>query len=130
MATTSRTDEDLLDAHDAAAFEELYLRHVEAIITFFVSRTRDAEEAAELTAETFASALVTRSRYDPRKKTAVEWLRAVAEDELARAGRTGTVGARRRRRLGIERIALTASDRAHILSLSGAADEEPASGRD
>ena len=39
------------------AFAVFYRRHVEALLAYFARRTRDAELAADLTAETFAAAL-------------------------------------------------------------------------
>src|SRR5512133_1230509 len=38
---------------------------VEALLGYFARRTFDPEEAADLTAETFASALVTKRRFKP-----------------------------------------------------------------
>ena len=40
-----------------------YDRHVHAVLGYFARRTRDLEVAADLTAETFASALASRRRY-------------------------------------------------------------------
>ena len=58
MASRIPTDEELLTSGAPAAFEEFYGRHVEAVLGFFARRTRDAELAADLTAEGFARALV------------------------------------------------------------------------
>jgi len=61
----SGEDADLLCAAvaDPAAFARFYRRHVRGVIAFFHRRTGDAETAADLTAETFAAALVARRRY-------------------------------------------------------------------
>jgi DNA-directed RNA polymerase specialized sigma24 family protein len=41
-------------------------------------RTRDAELAADLTAETFAAALAARARFDPGRGSASAWLFGLA----------------------------------------------------
>jgi hypothetical protein len=72
-----RTDEQLLAAVDAGepeAFGAFYRRHVTALLGYFLRRTRDAELAADLTAETFAAALDGLRRFDPRRGPAVAWL--------------------------------------------------------
>jgi DNA-directed RNA polymerase specialized sigma24 family protein len=45
------------------AFGEFYDRHAEPLLGFFARRTWDAQEAADLTAETFAAAFASRRRY-------------------------------------------------------------------
>jgi DNA-directed RNA polymerase specialized sigma24 family protein len=59
---TRASDEELLSQQDAASFEEFYTRYFERVLVFFSRRTREAELAADLTAETFAAALVGRRR--------------------------------------------------------------------
>jgi DNA-directed RNA polymerase specialized sigma24 family protein len=54
---TLLTDDELLSSNDPEAFGVFYDRHVKALLGYFARRTFDAEEAADLTAETFASAL-------------------------------------------------------------------------
>ena len=49
----ARSDQDLLAGRDPDSFELFYIRHVESVLGFFPRRTRDAELAADLTAETF-----------------------------------------------------------------------------
>ena len=51
-------DEHLLLSADPEDFGVFYDRHVHAVIGYFSRRTRDPELAADLTAETFAAALV------------------------------------------------------------------------
>ena len=51
-----------------------YDRHVKALLGYFSRRTFSAEEAADLTAETFASALAARRRFKPGKAPATAWL--------------------------------------------------------
>ena|SRR5690348_7720234 len=113
------SDEDLLVAMDPASFEEFYLRHVDNLLGFFARRTRDAELAADLTAETFAAALAARRRFRPQKGSAGAWLYGIALKKLADAQRKGYAEDRARRRLGMERIELTDADIARIESLAG-----------
>jgi hypothetical protein len=89
------TDDELLGSDDPEAFGAFYDRNVDALTEWFARRTFDPDEAADLTAETFASALMAR-RAGP-------WLRAIAEQRLADYQRTGVVGDRRRRALGLGR---------------------------
>ena len=67
MGVHGESDEVLLASPDAASFEAFYVRHVDELLGFFARRTRDAEAAADLTAETFAAALTARRRYRPDK---------------------------------------------------------------
>jgi len=61
------SDEALLLAarRDAEAFAEFYRRHARPLAGYLVRRTGDAEAAADLLAETFASALTGLDRFDP-----------------------------------------------------------------
>lgn len=111
---TAATDEELLIRKDAASFEMFYSRYFERMLVFFVRRTRDAELAADLTAETFAAALGARRRYRPQRGGADSWLFAIAYHKLGDAQRRGCAEDRARRRLGIERIELTDDDIARI----------------
>jgi RNA polymerase sigma factor (sigma-70 family) len=108
------TDEELLGQCDATSFELFYNRYFQRILTFFSSRTRDAELAADLTAETFAAALAGQKRYRPHAGSADSWLFGIAYHKLADAQRRGYADDRARRRLGIERIELTDDDIARI----------------
>jgi RNA polymerase sigma-70 factor (ECF subfamily) len=108
------SDEELLIQQDADSFEEFYARYFERVIGFFSRRTVDAELAADLTAETFAAALVGRRRYRPRRGRADSWLFGIAYNKLADAQRRGCAEDRARRRLGIERPELTDDDIARI----------------
>jgi RNA polymerase sigma factor (sigma-70 family) len=114
------SDELLLSAHDAASFECFYVRHVDGLLGYFVRRTRDAELAADLTAETFAAALAGRRRYRPEAGPAAGWLYGIATKKLADAQRRGYAERRARRRLGMERIELSDEDIARIEQLGEA----------
>ena len=104
-----RSDEDLLAASrtEPDAFAVLYRRHVTPLLAYFVRRTRDAELAADLTAETFASALDGAHRHRPDKGPAVAWLYGIARRQLSHAQRRGAVEDRARRRLGMAPLTLT-----------------------
>jgi DNA-directed RNA polymerase specialized sigma24 family protein len=103
-----RTDEELLAAvrHEPEAFGVFYRRHVDGLLGYFVRRTRDAELAADLTAETFAAALDGLRRFDARRGPAVAWLYGIARHRLATALRRGAVEDRARRRLGMAPLVL------------------------
>ena len=66
-------DETLLEAgrSDAEAFGLFYGRRVDAVLAFFLRRTRNRELAADLTAETFAAALSALPRYSPQQSSAL-----------------------------------------------------------
>jgi RNA polymerase sigma-70 factor (ECF subfamily) len=117
MRPADVSDEVLLADGDPAAFEEFYARHVDTLLGFFSRRTRDAELAADLTAETFAAALSARRRYRPQAGAAIAWLFGIAMNKLADAQRRGYAERRARRRLGMERIELTDADIARIDAL-------------
>jgi hypothetical protein len=75
-----RSDDDLLAATrvEPEAFAVFYRRHVEALLAYFARRTRDAELAADLTAETFSAALGGAHRHRPEKGPAIAWLYGIA----------------------------------------------------
>ena len=106
MASPSdpRTDDELLATDDPEAFGLFYDRHARAVLGYFARRTNDPEEAADLTAETFASALVARRRYKPGRAPAGAWLYAIAARRLADFYRKGHVAARAQRALAMERV--------------------------
>ncbi|HEX9376883.1 MAG TPA: sigma-70 family RNA polymerase sigma factor [Actinomycetota bacterium] len=105
-------DDDLLvlSGTRADAFGTLYDRHAEALLRWFLRRTFDPETAAELTAETFAQAFVSRHRFRPQGGGAVAWLYGIARHQLSRFRRSGAVAARARRRLGIRERELSDED--------------------
>jgi RNA polymerase sigma factor (sigma-70 family) len=52
------------------------------VLRFFARRVLDAEAAADLTAETFAAALASRQRFDPRRGEPEAWLLGIAQHQL------------------------------------------------
>ena len=110
MPTATESDDELLASREPGSFAVFYRRHVEDLVAFFMRRTRNAELAADLTAETFAAALVARARFDPGRGSASAWLYGIALHKLARVERREAAERRARRRLGMERIELTDAD--------------------
>jgi RNA polymerase sigma factor (sigma-70 family) len=98
-----RTDVELIDAarRDPDAFGELYRRHVRAVHAFCLARApRDA--ASELTAETFAQAALSLSRFrDEAGASALPWLCGIARNLVRGYHARKEVEARARRRLGM-----------------------------
>jgi len=117
MTVTDVCDDELLAGHDVASFALFYRRHVDAMLGFFSRRTRDAELAADLTAETFAVALAGRAKYKPELGSAASWLFAIGMNKLVDAQRRGRAERRAQRRLGMERIELDDKDIARIDAL-------------
>lgn len=98
----SRTDASLIHAAatDAAAFSELYARHVDVVYRWF--RRRLDWAASDLTAETFARAWLARGRFrDERNGSALPWLLGIAANVLADTVRRDRVETRARERLGL-----------------------------
>jgi RNA polymerase sigma factor (sigma-70 family) len=104
------TDEDLLLSGDPEDFGRFYDRYVDMLLGYFARRVRDPEVAADLTAETFAGALVARRRFRRARTPAVAWLFGIAQHKLADFHRRGAAEDRLQRRLGIERVSLAQED--------------------
>lgn len=68
------TDDDLLVSGEPAAFGVFYERRVREVLGYMMRRTGDPEVAADLTAETFAAAIVARRRFRPGRALAGAWL--------------------------------------------------------
>jgi RNA polymerase sigma factor (sigma-70 family) len=98
-----RTDAELLTASktEPSAFVEIYRRHAEDLLRYFVRRTLDPETAAELTAETFAEAFASRARYRDTGANGVAWLYGIARHQLSRFFRSGRVDREARQKLGM-----------------------------
>lgn len=105
-----KADEDLLLSGDAEDFGRFYDRYVDMLLGYFSRRVRDPEVAADLTAETFAAALVARRRFRRARTPAVAWLFGIAQHKLADYRRRGAVEDRLQRRLGIERPRVAEED--------------------
>jgi len=104
-------DDALLTSGDLEDFGRFYDRYARTLLGFFQRRTGNPEVAADLTAETFAAALVGRSRYKPRETgAAAAWLFAIAHHKLTDYRRRGRAEERMRARLGMEPVPLGAED--------------------
>jgi RNA polymerase sigma factor (sigma-70 family) len=112
-------DANLLAAGDPDSFAEFYRRHVRRLAGWLMRATGDPEIAADLTAETFAAALIARPRYDPERGAPATWLYGIAANKLSDWRRRGYAEDRARRRLGMERISLADDDVAELERLGG-----------
>jgi RNA polymerase sigma-70 factor (ECF subfamily) len=102
------TDDELLVAADGdpEAFAAFYRRHAATLLGFVARRVDNPQDAADLTAETFALALEGCHRFDPRRGDAAGWLFGIAKRQLARRAARGRVEQGALRRLGMERLVL------------------------
>jgi RNA polymerase sigma-70 factor (ECF subfamily) len=111
------TDEDLLASGEPEHFGWFYQRHVREVLGYMMRRTGDPEAAADLTAETFAAAIVARRRFRPGAAPAGAWLLTIAHRKLVDYHRRGFAEQRARRRLAMERRPLGEEDTALIRAL-------------
>ena len=109
----------LLRRDDPDSFAAFYRRHARRMAGYLMRATGDAEAAADLTAETFAAALAGRARYRPDRAAPQTWLYGIAAHKLNDWLRRGYAEDRARRRLGLERIELSAEDRREFERLAG-----------
>lgn len=105
---STRDDAALLraGARTPEAFAELYLRYEPIVAGFLHRRTRDPELTADLTAETFATALLKADRF-VATGPAAGWLLGIARNHHLQLLRSGRAETRARARLGVERVALS-----------------------
>lgn len=98
------TDAELLRRArtDAHAFRELYDRYAPRVFTFHRRRSRDVDAAHDLTAETFAQAWESRTRFrDESGGSAGPWLFAIARHVLGTSVRRGRIEQAACARLGL-----------------------------
>src|SRR4051794_7081113 len=108
----SASDAELVRAAEAGAFGELYGRHAEAVYAWFARRV--AWAAADLTAETFARAWLSRQRFhDDRDGSALPWLVGIGRNVLRESARQDRVETAARERLGLP-LALADDDYAAV----------------
>ena len=98
---TDRTDAQLMrGSSDPAVFAELYRRHSSTVYSWFRRRLEWA--AADLTAETFAQAWLSRRRFrDERDGSALPWLLGIARNVLRESARRDRIETRARAKLGL-----------------------------
>ena len=104
-------------ALDDEAFDALYAERAEELLAFFARRTLDPQTAADLTAETFAQALSTRDRFDPRRGEPAAWLYGIARHQLGRYLRTRRVERAARDRMGMPARPLAPADLERVEAL-------------
>lgn len=121
------TDDDRLLAAfaggDAEAFVAFYRRHLAAMLAFFLRRTGDRELTADLTAETFAAALLAAGRYRPGERPALAWLYGIAAHKLSDSRRRGRVEDRARRKLAMERLEIDDAALERVDELAGRGED-------
>lgn len=88
------------------AFGVFYRRYERAVLEYFMRRVGDPELAADLTAETFAAALMSVRRYKAERDTAAPWLFGIARHTLLRSVEKQRVEDRARRKLGWQALTL------------------------
>jgi RNA polymerase sigma factor (sigma-70 family) len=103
-----RSDTELLlEARTCSEpFGVFYERHVASVLAFFRRRVSGAEEAFDLTAETFAAALASVPRFEPGPEPPRAWLFAIARHKLSEALRHSRIQDEARRALAMEPIEL------------------------
>lgn len=131
VGETLRSDADLLAATragDAEAFGEFFRRHQDTVLLYVRRRSSDAELAADLTAETFAAALLAVHRGNAAKVTSgAPWLIGIARHKLIDTYRTGAAQDAARKELGLSAVIADDVDLARIDELAGStADLEAA----
>ena len=99
--------------------ERLYASHSQGMLGFFMRRVFDAESARDLTAETFAQALLSERRFRGTTDAEAEaWLYTIARRQLSRYLRKGYAERRAVSRLGIRLSPLTDSELERIDELA------------
>ncbi|MDO9352255.1 MAG: RNA polymerase sigma factor [Solirubrobacteraceae bacterium] len=104
-------------ASEPAAFAELYLRHEAVVAGYLQRRTRNAEVTADLTAETFATALLRADRFSG-DGPAIAWLLGIARNLHLHWLRRGRAEARARERLGVELVVLSPASAERVEALT------------
>jgi RNA polymerase sigma factor (sigma-70 family) len=93
-------------AVEPEAFGVFYRRHERDVLRFFLGAGCVAEVAGDLTAETFAEALLSRERFREDLGVPRAWLFGIARHLLARSRRRRRVESSARRRLGMPVLSL------------------------
>lgn len=107
-----------LSGGDDAAFAVIYRRYLPLVLRWCLRETRNRELASDLSAEVFATALIAARRYRPERGSAGAWLLGIARNKLRESRRRGRVEDAARRRLGLERLAITDADLERVDDLS------------
>lgn len=127
MTLHEPSDSDLLSASragDRDAFGHFYVRNREVLLRYLARRVSEPEVAADLMAETFASALVAvRDQSRALPQTPLAWLFTIARNLLVDSARRGRVEVEARRRLGLEPLTLDDRDLQRITEIAAIGDE-------
>ena len=100
FSSRGSSDAQLIARRDASGFSELYSRHVAEVYAWLSRRL--AWAASDLTAETFARALLSRDRFrDDHDGSALPWLLGIARNVLLETVRHDRLETRARERLGL-----------------------------
>jgi RNA polymerase sigma-70 factor, ECF subfamily len=102
---------------DRAVIAELYRDESQRLLVFFARRVYDAQLALDLVAETFARAYEGHDRF--RGDDPAPWLWGIARNVLRDAYRRGNAERHALRRLGGQRIELSADECRRIEELAG-----------
>jgi RNA polymerase sigma-70 factor (ECF subfamily) len=106
-----RATELLLAARrDTRSFGAFYRDRYAEIFRYLHRRVLCPEIAADITAETFAAALMSIGQFDPSRGGAEQWLIGIARNQLRMWVRRGAVDERARQRLGIRTPTFTEID--------------------
>jgi RNA polymerase sigma factor (sigma-70 family) len=121
---TQTPDDALLASTDPEAFGVFYARHLAGVEAYFARRVNDRDTAADLAAETFASALIARRRFVAGDTPAAGWLYTIAARRYVDFQRRGAVERRARE------AAISQARRAEwsIAPFSAVLETEPESG--
>jgi len=107
----------------AGGFDRFYRRHRDAVLAFHAQRVSEPELAADLTAETFAAALLAVHDHERAlPETPVAWLFTIARRKLIDSYRRGVVEAAARQRLALEPLVLEDDDVALIEAVAQTTD--------
>src|SRR5262245_50566435 len=103
--TTGDSELRAAAAGDADAFAAFYRRYAETAVRYLAARVSEPEQAVDLMAETFAAALLSVRRYEPRRDGgARSWILTIAHHKLVDSIRRLEIDRRAMRRLGIEPV--------------------------
>jgi RNA polymerase sigma factor (sigma-70 family) len=101
------------------AFAVFYRRYERLVAGWLMRRTGRPELVADLTAEVFAAAYLGAERFRDGPEPAGAWLLGIARNKLLRSLRRDRTEASARRRLAIERVAVSYDSLAAIEELRG-----------
>lgn len=123
----ARDDRDLLVAArtDPEAFGTFYDRHASGLVRHFRRRGLQTDLALDLMAETFAAALESIDRYEPRPEPAAAWLYGIGHHVLAQSARRGRIADEVRARLHVPRRTVTDAGLARVEEATDGDPDDP-----